>query len=184
VAPGDRPVGQGGPADFDPGEHPEDGAEHRVPGDRSGESKELRMVADGDSLGPSVAGGHGARAVDDGQETRQQPGGRSGHGEQGGPRGEDSCRNEAADPILSRSGECFAPSRPTFYRKRIVSQRERENAGNAGQELVCNLCYLSPVLCNDKQSPGAMQAALSPTWRIKDARKGGERVGVYTFIGV
>jgi hypothetical protein len=72
---------------------------------------------------------------------------------------------------------CFAKSRPTFYRKRIISQRKRENSRNPGQELVCNLCYLSPVLCNDKQSPGAMQAALSPTWRIKDARKGGERVG-------
>ncbi len=51
---------------------------------------------------------------------------------------------------------CFAPSRPTFYRKRIVSQRKRENSRNPGQGLVCNLCYLSPVLCIGKQRPGAM----------------------------
>jgi len=65
-------------------------------------------------------------------------------------------------PICKKS-ICFAPSRPTFYRKRIVSQRKRENAGNRGQELVCNLCYLSPVLCNDKQSPGAVESTLSAT---------------------
>ena len=43
-------------------------AEHRDPGDRNSESKELRMVADGSLLGPSVAEGRGACAVGGGQE--------------------------------------------------------------------------------------------------------------------
>ncbi len=62
-----------------------------------------------------------------------------------------------------RRGKTPALSRPTFYRKRIISQRKRENSRNRGQGLVCNLCYLFHVLCIDKQSPGAMQPALSPT---------------------
>ena len=166
MAPEDRPVGRGDPADFDPDEHPEDGAGHRVPGDRGDESEESRMVADGNTLGPSVAGGRGARAVDAGQETRQQQGGRSGHGGQGGQRGDDSCRNEAANPILSRSGECFAPSRPTFYRKRIVSQRKRDGIGNPGHELVYGLYYLPPALCNGKQSLRAKFPTLSHTKQV------------------
>ena len=31
---------------------------------------------------------------------------------------------------LLKVSTCFDPSRPTFYRKRTVSQRKRENAGN------------------------------------------------------
>jgi hypothetical protein len=109
------------------------------------------MVADGSPLGPSVAGGRGACAVDGGQETRRWRGGRSGNGGQEGPRGVDSCRNEATDSILSRSGECFDPSRPTFYRKRTVSQRKRENAGNRWWGPECKLSYLSHMPWINKQ---------------------------------
>ncbi len=57
---------------------------------------------------------------------------------------------------------CIAPSRPTFYRKRTVSQRKRENSRNRWWGAECKLCYLSHMLCIDKQWPGAIQSALSP----------------------
>ncbi len=87
----------------------------------------------------------------------------------------DSCRNEAADSILSRSGECFDPSRPTFYRKRTVSQRKRENSRNCWWGLECKLSYLSHMPWINKQRPGAIQSALSPAQRAKDARRSGNR---------
>jgi hypothetical protein len=68
--PGDWSVGRGGPADTAPDEHPEDGAEHRDPGDHNHESKELQMVADGSLLGRPITGGSGTCAMGDSQETR------------------------------------------------------------------------------------------------------------------
>ncbi len=73
--PGDRSVGCGGPADAAPDEHPEDGAGHHDPGDHNGESKELRMVADGSLLGRPITGGSGTCAMGDGQEARRWQGG-------------------------------------------------------------------------------------------------------------
>ncbi len=61
---------------------------------------------------------------------------------------------------------CFDPSRPTFYRKRTVSQRKRENAGNPGLGPDCMWAYLSHLPWIDKQQPGAMLPALSPAYRM------------------
>jgi hypothetical protein len=65
-------------------------------------------------------------------------------------------------PFFTHS-DCFAPSRPTFYRKRIVSQRKRDGIGNPGQELVY---YLPPALCNGKQSLRAKFPTLSHTKQV------------------
>ena len=68
--------------------------------------------------------------------------------------------------IYWHNQNCFAPSRPTFYRKRIVSQRKRDGIGNPGQELVYHLYYLPPALCNGKQSLRAKFPTLSHTKQV------------------
>ncbi len=67
---------------------------------------------------------------------------------------------------------CFDPSRPTFYRKRTVSQRKRENVGNPGLGPNCTGAYLSHLPWIDKQQPGAMLPALSPAHTECRARAG------------
>ena len=71
--------------------------------------------------------------------------------------------------------KCFDPSRPTFYRKRTVSQRKRENSRNRWWGPECKLSYLSHMPWINKQWPGAIQSALSPAQRAKDARRSGNR---------
>jgi hypothetical protein len=75
----------------------------------------------------------------------------------------------------SGNGPCIAPSRPTFYRNRTVSQRKRENSRNRWWGPECKLSYLSHMLCIDKQWPGAIQSALSLAERAKDPRRRGNR---------
>jgi hypothetical protein len=58
-------------------------------------------------------------------------------------------RNVAAQEKLD--ARCFDPSRPTFYRKRTVSQRKRENAGNRWWGPECKLSYLSHMPWINKQ---------------------------------
>ena len=70
---------------------------------------------------------------------------------------------------------CFDPSRPTFYRKRTVSQRKRENSRNRWWGPECKLSYLSHMPWINKQGPGAIQSALYPAQRAKDARRSGNR---------
>ena len=68
---------------------------------------------------------------------------------------------------------CFDPSRPTFYRKRTVSQRKRENAGNRWLGPECKPAYLSHLPWIGKQQPGAILPALSPAHRARGARRSG-----------
>jgi hypothetical protein len=68
---------------------------------------------------------------------------------------------------------CFDPSRPTFYRKRTVSQRKRENAGNRWWGPDCKRAYLSHMPWFNKQQPGAILPALSPAHRAKGTRRSG-----------
>jgi hypothetical protein len=106
-APGDWPEGCSGPADAVPDGHPEDDAGHRDPGGRDGESKRLRMVADGSLLGHPISGGSSLSAVGDDQGAHHQ---QEGHAQDGRLEMEDAEAQRWARDL--RAADCSQAGHP------------------------------------------------------------------------